>query len=108
MRQDDEITHMELPQSRFRRRYSSVLAESFGKTVIEESELENNSNGSAGIPPSARVLRMAVNTLAKFFHQNSLNLSNSNGEKWEALTPLGIWRDKGVGNSITCNYPGCD
>lgn len=91
----------------YRRRYASVLAESFTKAVINESELENNSNGSAGIPTCARVLRMAVNTLAKFFHQNSLNLSNSNGEKWRALTPLDIWRDQGVGSPI-CPYEGCD
>ena len=91
----------------YRRHYGAVLAEALLEAFLEESKLENNPNGAAGIPPWARVIRVGVKSVSKFMHQNSINKSKSLGAKWEALSLMDIWRDQGVGSSCWSN-PDCD
>ncbi len=79
----------------YRRRYGAVLAEALLEAFIEESKLENNPNGAAGIPPWGRVIRVGVKSVSKFMHQNSINKSKSLGAKWEVVTPRKLFTDTG-------------
>ena len=80
----------------YRRSYRAVLAEAFGKAIVEESELHNNPNGDAGITNGGIFIRVLVKGIAYFMRQNSINLSKSSGEGWRALGPMDILMDKGT------------
>jgi hypothetical protein len=79
-----------------RRAYLPVFLEGFGRAILEESELHNNTNGDAGITNSGRLFRVGVKTIAYFMRQNSINLSNTPGAKWKALSPMEIIMDQGT------------
>jgi hypothetical protein len=85
-----------------RRPHRAVLAESFGKAIVEESQLHNNPNGDAGITNGGRFIRVLVKGTAYFMHQNSINLSKRPGAKWKRLGPIEVLRDQGTSCLVDC------
>jgi len=87
-----------------RRPWGPLALESLGKGAIEESELENHPNGSAGINGCARLFRFLIRSTYIFMDQNSKNIANIPGAKWEVVTPHKLLTDTG----ISCGSIGCD